>query len=100
MVFYHVVLFAWKPEATPAQIEAACRGLAAMKGAIPGVLDVVVGRNTTARTPHTHGLLVVLEREEDLPAYDAHAVHQAVVVNLIKPILATVNALDFAPGFT
>ncbi len=96
--FNHVVLFAWKPDATPEAIAAALDGLRAMKGRIPGVLDVSVGRNVTSRTPHTHGLLVVLASEADLPIYDAHEVHQDVVVRLIRPIVATVNALDFTDG--
>ncbi len=94
-MFVHMVWFEWKEDATPAQIDAAIAGLAGMKGLIPGVLDVQVGKNETARTAHTHGLLVILEKAADLPIYDAHEVHQRVVKELIKPIIKNVNALDF-----
>jgi chaperone required for assembly of F1-ATPase len=95
MPFYHIVLFQWKEDATPFAIYSACAALKAMVGQIPGVLDVRVGKNVTARTPHTHGLLVVLESEADLAAYDAHPVHQDIVQNHIVPIKSVVNAIDF-----
>lgn len=97
-MFFHHVWFAWKADATPDQISAACAALAAMAGRIPGVVSVSVGRNVTTRTSHTHGLLVVLEKEEDLAAYDAHEVHQEVVKTFIKPIIASVAALDYTHG--
>lgn len=97
-MFFHHVWFTWKAEATPDQISAACAALAGMSGRIPGVVSVSVGRNVTTRTPHTHGLLVVLENETDLPAYDAHEIHQDIVARFIKPIVASVNAIDYTHG--
>lgn len=97
-MFYHIVWFQWKDDATPFVIFDACAALKAMMGQIPGVLDVRVGKNTTKRTPHTHALLVVLESEADLPGYEAHPVHQDVVTNFIVPIKAGINALDFTDG--
>ena len=46
---------------------------------IPGVLAISAGQNTTDRANGaTHGVLVTLERVEDLPAYLNHPDHQAV----------------------
>lgn len=94
-MFYHIVLFQWKDEATPFSIYSACAALKAMVGQIPGILDVRVGKNVTQRTPHTHALLVVMESEADLAIYEAHPVHQEVVNTHIVPIKQTVNAIDF-----
>ena len=46
---------------------------------IPGVLAISAGQNITDRADGaTHGVLVTLERADDLPAYLNHPDHQAV----------------------
>lgn len=49
----------------------------------------------TQRTPHSHGLLVLLERPDDLAVYSEHPLHQDVLRRLIAPLKKEVAALDF-----
>ena len=96
MPFVHMVWLQWQPHATPAQVAACGDAILALRAQIPQIVHIAFGRNLTARTPHSHGLVVVFERAEDLPVYDAHAAHQAVIREHIAPIKLAVAALDFA----
>ena len=61
---------------------------------IPGVLSISAGQNITDRANGTtHGVLVTLERADDLPAYLNHPDHQAVGVVLREH--CEVLALDY-----
>jgi len=54
------VWFSWRPDAAPEAIEAAMAELRLLGSIIPEIVSLSCGKNVTARTPHTHGLLVVL----------------------------------------
>jgi glutathione S-transferase len=82
--------------ASAEQLAAVERGVLAMKGEIACIASLSFGRNVTARTTHTHGLVVTLRRAEDLPVYEAHDAHQRFVRECVAPIRKAVNALDFA----
>ena len=72
MPFTHVVYFEFRPDTTPQQLQAVAEGLLALRGAVPVILDLRFGRNTTRRAaPFTHGLVVTLASAADLPVYDA-----------------------------
>ena len=61
---------------------------------IPGVLSISAGQNVTDRANGaTHGVLVTLERADDLPAYLNHPDHQAAGVVLREH--CEVLALDY-----
>lgn len=112
----HMVWFEWRDDAPAEEISAIGAALTSLKGRIPGVVDVScefvshgvvnlllsplsfgivsVGRNVTQRAPHTHALLVLLERPEDLAVYADHPLHQD-VLRLILPLKKTVNAVDY-----
>jgi hypothetical protein len=87
-----------KPEATAEQIKAACDALLALKDKIPCIVELSVGANFTSRTNHTHGLLVKLASQEDLPVYSDHPEHMAVVKGHILPIKDDILALDYVEG--
>jgi hypothetical protein len=60
----------------------------------PSVLSISAGQNVTDRANGaTHGVLVTLERADDLPAYLNHPDHQAVGVVLREH--CEVLALDY-----
>lgn len=96
IVVEHLVLFHFKPEATPEAIEAAMTALRGLKTEIPGIVDLTCGANFTDRAPgYTHGLVVRFADQAALEAYGPHPTHQHVVVNYIKPIMESVLALDY-----
>ena len=92
----HIVLFRWTEEATAAQIESAVEGLRALKGQIPGIVDLSCGENFSDRAQgYTHGLVVRFTDRAALEVYGPHPAHQHVVQTLINPIRAAVLALDY-----
>ncbi|WP_413166861.1 Dabb family protein [Capilliphycus salinus ALCB114379] len=92
----HIVLFKWTEDATPEAIAAAIEGLRELKAKIPGIIDLSCGENFSERSQgFQHGLLVKFTDKAALEAYTPHPDHQAVVQNLIKPILADILAVDY-----
>jgi hypothetical protein len=92
----HLVLFKFKDGTPSAAVEAVHAGLRALKGVVPGVVDLTVGANFTARGQgFTSGLCVRLQDEAALSAYAEHPAHVRVVESLIKPHLADVIAVDY-----
>ncbi len=92
----HIVLFKWKPEATPEQIAQAADGLRELKGMVPNILDLSVGENFTERAKgFTHGLVVRFPDKAALDVYGPHPAHQHVVQTLINPIREDILALDY-----
>ncbi len=92
----HLVLFQWKPEASPEQITTALNELRALKPLIPGIQDLTCGENFGSRSQgYTHALVVRFHNRAALEAYGPHSAHQRVVQEFINPIAATVLALDY-----
>ena len=92
----HIVLFKWTEEATPEAIAGALEGLGQLKAKIPGIIDLSCGTNFSERSQgFQHGLVVKFTDKTALEAYTPHPDHQAVVHNLIKPILAEILAVDY-----
>lgn len=92
----HIVLIKWKPDAPPGAIEDVMRALEALKGQVPGIVDLVCGPNFSTRSQGFQtGLIVRLTDRAALDAYGPHPAHQAVVQNLIAPIREDVIAVDF-----
>ncbi|MEA5519025.1 MAG: Dabb family protein [Limnoraphis robusta] len=92
----HVVLFKWKEDTTPEAIRSTMEGLKELKAKIPGIIDLSCGENFSERSQgFQHGLVVKFTDKSALEAYTPHPDHQAVVQNLIKPILADILAVDY-----
>ncbi len=92
----HLVLFKWKPETSTEKISEVMAHLKALKGKIPGIIDLSCGENFSERSQgFQHGLVVKFENKAALDAYMPHPIHQEVVQNLIKPILADILAVDY-----
>ena len=96
LLIEHIVLFKWKEDATPEAIAKAVTELRALKGQIPGVLDLTCGTNYTDRAKgFTHGLVVRFNSRAALEEYGPHPAHQHVVQNYINPIREDILALDY-----
>lgn len=92
----HIVLFKWKAEATPEQIETAIEGLRGLKTQVPNIIDLTVGANFTDRGQgFTHGLVVRFPDKAALEVYGPHPAHQHVVQTYINPIRENALALDY-----
>ncbi len=92
----HLVLFQWKPEAPAKAIAQAMTALRALKGQIPGIVDLTCGENFSPRSQgYTHALTVRLTDRAALDAYGPHPAHQRVVQEFIAPIRGSVLSLDY-----
>ncbi len=92
----HLVLFQWTPDASAEAVARVVTELRALKGRIPGVLDLTCGENFSPRSQgFTHALVVRFEDRAALEAYGPHPAHQRVVQELISPIRADTLALDY-----
>lgn len=92
----HIVLFQVKPYVEPGAVDQMFEGLRVLKDVVPGIIDLSVGRNFTDRGKgYNCGLVVRLESRQALELYRDHPAHQAVLNNLIKPIVDDVLAVDY-----
>jgi hypothetical protein len=81
-VLRHVVLFAFKPEATPAEIAAVEQAFAALPGQIPAIAAFEWGRDVSVEGKaqgFTHCFFVTFRDEAGRDAYLPHPAHQAFV---------------------
>jgi Stress responsive A/B Barrel Domain len=77
-MIYHVLLLKPKPETTSEELLAALEPFKALKGQIPGLMEVQTGVNQhTAHQGYTHGFVMTFESEEALKAYSPHPTHKA-----------------------
>ncbi|NQV60290.1 MAG: Dabb family protein [Alphaproteobacteria bacterium] len=78
MAVKHMVLVELKDGVTDEQIQAAVDDLRALKGQIPGLLEVDAGRNFTDRAGnYNFAAVMTLESKEALAGYGPHPAHQA-----------------------
>lgn len=93
----HVVLFKFKADATPEQID---RVVAAFRELPDKIKEIHSFEWGTDNSPeklskgHTHCFLVTFRSEADRDAYLPHPAHQAFVA-VLKPILEDVTVVDY-----
>lgn len=88
-MFRHVVMMRFTPESTPAQFAAMQARLSQLPGQIPEIRSYVMGED--ARVNDGNYDLVIVADFDDVDAYLVyrdHPVHQAVINESIRPILA------------
>src|SRR5262245_1241468 len=96
-MFRHVVLLQWTAEATDAQRAAVVDALRLLPGAIPEIRQYDIG--VDARVNEGNFDLVVVADFDDIDGYLVyrdHPQHQAVIAELMRPILAARAALQHA----
>ena len=99
--FRHVVMMRWTPEATEAQKSAVRAGLEELPSRIPEIRSYSLG--TDAQVNEGNFDFVVVADFDDVDGYLVyrdHPDHQAVIQELIRPILAARAAVqhDFSVG--
>lgn len=96
-VLRHVVLFKYKPDVTPAQLDEINRAFQNLKNEIPQVMDFERGVNNSPEgldKGFTHGYLITFASEEDRAAYLPHPAHKK-FVELIGGKLEEPFVFDF-----
>lgn len=93
----HIVLARLKPGATPEQVRAASAKLAEMVGRVPGVIEVVAGRNASPERKDQGYNYVLLVRMRDEAARDGYledAFHRQVAQDYVVPVVADIIVAD------
>jgi hypothetical protein len=97
MPLRHVVLFAFKDDASFEDVDAVVSGLKALPAAIPGITACEWGTNVSPEGLNdgfTHCFTLTFEEAEDRDAYLVHPAHQRFVKNL-KNCLDKSLVLDY-----
>ncbi|GGQ24178.1 hypothetical protein GCM10010140_63190 [Streptosporangium pseudovulgare] len=95
-MFRHVVLFTWSETATEEQKAAIATELGRLPGIIPEIRAYAIGADAGVN-PGNHEFAVVADFDslDDYLVYRDHPVHQAVIAEHIKPILASRAAVQY-----
>jgi hypothetical protein len=94
-MFRHIALFAWVADATDEQKQAVRDGLASLPGQIPELRSYCFGDDAGLREGNfDFGLVADFDDVDGWQAYSSHPAHQAVLADLIRPILANRAAIQ------
>jgi hypothetical protein len=95
----HVAVFTWNPETTEDDKARLASGLAALPGQIPEIRAYVFGPD--ARLGNSNADFAVVADFDDAAAYARyadHPAHQALLAELLRPILAERHSVQVAMG--
>ena len=96
--FRHVVMFKFKPEATPEQVREVERTFAELPKKIDAIQDYEWGTSESVEGLNdgfTHCFLVTFKDKKGLEAYLPHAAHKAFGAKL-RPLLEKALVFDYA----
>lgn len=96
-VLRHVVLFGFKPEASPEDIKKVEDAFAALPSKINGIIGYEWGTNVSPEKldqGHTHCFFLTFANEADRDAYLVHPEHKAFGA-VLRPHLAKVTVVDY-----
>ncbi|MET8046343.1 Dabb family protein [Streptosporangium sp. NPDC005286] len=95
-MFRHVVLFTWAQEATDEQRGRVATELGKLPEAITEIRSYTLGTDAGVN-PGNHQFAVVADFDsvDDYLVYRDHPLHQAVIAEHIKPIVASRAAIQF-----
>jgi len=94
----HVVLFAWKPDATEAAKAACAEAVAGLATTIPGIVGYSAGAQCSPEEPGRGidwGFVMTFESVAARDAYLPHPEHQRVIREFIAPIVAAAHVFDY-----
>ena len=81
----HVVLLQLKAGVRSEEVDAVLRQVQALQTAIPGIMDVQVGANSSANhRGYTYGFVMHFVDREHLKAYAPHPAHKIVSDELVR----------------
>lgn len=93
----HVVLFTWADDATDEQKEAVATELRKLPAAIPEIRSYTVGPDAGINQGnHEFAVVADFDSVDDYLVYRDHPLHQAVIADRIKPIVASRAAAQFS----
>ncbi len=91
----HIVLFKWKDGVKKEQVDAVDAAMAKLPAAIPQLKALHWGSDVRFREGNADWALVaIFANQADWQAYQVHPEHQAIVQNLVTPILASRTAIQ------
>lgn len=92
----HIILWTLKPEHNTPEIKQGMKkGLEALVGIVPGLLEMRIEIAPLASSNADVMLYSVLESEEALKGYAVHPAHVEVANTLVRPFTATRACMDF-----
>jgi len=95
-VLRHVALFRWKPEATSEDISKLEAGLRELPAKISCIQSYRFGRDLGVQDGNADfGLVADFTDEEGLHTYANHPDHLEVIKNLVRPIMARREAIQY-----
>ncbi len=95
MALRHIVLLTVRDRTTDEQLDAIVEALRALPGQIPELVSYVVGRDAGLAEGNADLCAVAdFATEADYQVYRDHPAHQAVIQDLILPVLAGRTALQ------
>ena len=83
----HVVLLAWKDGTTPDQIASIDAALARMPEVMPFIRRYEIGRDLGINGSHDFAIVADFDNETDYRTYAEHPDHQAVLTELLAPVV-------------
>jgi hypothetical protein len=96
-VFFHTALFRWKEGTTPQEVAAVRSALEAMVPDIPEIRHYRVGADAGLVEGNWDFVVVAdFDDEAGWRAYTAHPVHQSIIAELIRPLVAERAAVQSA----
>ncbi|MGH9154521.1 MAG: Dabb family protein [Acidimicrobiales bacterium] len=92
----HVVVFNWKPSTAAGDVDALRAGLAELPGRIPEIRVYSFGPDAGVGSQNADFALVAdFDDADSFRRYVAHPDHQALIADLVAPIVATRQAVQF-----
>lgn len=96
MSLRHLVLLRFREGTEPAQVEAIATALRTLPGQIPELVDYQVGSDLgLAEGNFEFGIAAQFATEADYATYRDHPAHQAVIHELIAPLVAARAAVQY-----
>jgi hypothetical protein len=95
-MFRHVVLFTWTKESSPDQQTAVATELRKLPAAIPEIRAYHVGPDAGVNNGNfAFAVVADFDRVEDYLIYRDHPVHQEIIAQHIRPIMASRAAVQY-----
>jgi hypothetical protein len=95
-VITHVVLFRWKPDIPPNQVDAIAAALDTLPPAIPSIATYRHGASVgLSAGAFDYGIVATFDDAESWHRYDTDPVHEAVRADTIRPWIAERASTQF-----
>ncbi len=94
MTVEHLVLIEPNEGVSDETAQEVMDGISALKGKIPGVLEVKIGKNFSDRAPHIkYAATITLADKAALAGYGPHPAHQD-LLKILMPIVKNITIAD------